>query len=222
MIEKGADIIDIGARATGPGSPPLSIGEETERVTAILQEVGGAGTISLDTMYPEVLEAALRYEIHTVNDISGLLNPRMGELIAEAGLPAILMSACKRPGDARTVKEVEEALSMVISRCAAAGIQDFILDPGIGLWTPERTVADNWDLCRRFSEFRQFKRPLLAAVSRKSFLGELLEKPVRERMAASLALNVLLISRGAAVLRTHDVEEMADAIRVYERMGEGA
>jgi dihydropteroate synthase len=218
MVHQGAEILDVGARATGPNAPALSVREERDRIIAALKELQGADTISVDTMHVEVLEAALNYEIHAVNDISGLTDPRMGTLIADAGLPAILMAARERPGDAGSVDEVKRALAQVAVRCKEAGIPEYILDPGIGLWTPERTMEDNWELCRNFSRFQSLDRPLLAAVSRKSFLGELLQKPVQDRMGASLALGVLLICKGAAMIRTHDVSETADAIRVYEKM----
>jgi dihydropteroate synthase len=219
MLEQGADILDLGARATGPGSPPLTVSEERERVIATLRDLSGVGTLSLDTLHPEVLEAAMKYEIHAVNDISGLLDPRMRQLVADAGLPAILMAARKRPGDIGSVKEVQRALREVMERCAAAGVEEYILDPGIGLWTPARSVEDNWELCRHFSQFCRLGRPLLAAISRKTFLGDLLGEQVQDRMAGSLALNVLLSSRGASMVRTHDVGETADAIRVFEMMG---
>ncbi|MDD1678210.1 MAG: dihydropteroate synthase [Methanomicrobiales archaeon] len=218
MLQQGADILDVGARATGPGSPSLSISEERNRITTALREVEGVATISVDTMYPEVLEAALKYEIHAVNDISGLINPRMGALIADAALPAILMAARERPGDARSVEEVGRTLGVVTQRCHQAGIRDYILDPGIGLWTPQRTVEDNWELCRHFSAFLALERPLLAAISRKSFLGGLLNKPAEERMFGSLALHMLLLCQGASIVRTHDVGETADTIRVFEKM----
>jgi dihydropteroate synthase len=218
LVHQGADMLDVGARATGPGSPALSIREEKDRITAALQELEGLTTISVDTMHTEVLEVALKYEIHAVNDISGLTDPRMANLIAESGLPAILMAARKRPGDALSVDEVRQTLARVSGRCQDAGIKEYILDPGIGLWTPERTMDDNWELCRNFSRFHSLGRPLLAAVSRKSFLGGLVQKPVQERMAASLALGVLLLCRGADMIRAHDVAETADAIRVFETM----
>lgn len=218
MIEAGAEIIDVGARATGPGATPLTVPMETDRIIATLREVEGVGTLSVDTMHPEVLEAALKYEIHAANDISGLVNDRMGTLISEAGLPAILMATRKKPGDVGSVSEVEEALRMVTVRCSAVGVEEYILDPGIGLWTKARTIEDNWNLCRHFSQFLRYDRPILAAISRKSFLGDLLGKPVQERMAASLALNVLLACKGASIVRTHDVVETADALRVLRRM----
>jgi dihydropteroate synthase len=218
LLQQGADILDVGARATGPGSPALRVQDERDRITTTLKELEGVGTISVDTMHAEVLESALKYEIHAVNDISGLRDERMGRLVADAGLPAILMAARERPGDAGSVEEVQQTLALVIARCEKAGIEEYILDPGIGLWTPQRTMEDNWELCRHFAQFQALGRPLLAAVSRKSFLGGLLSRPVQERMAASLALGTLLLCKGASIIRAHDVSETADAIRVYEAM----
>ena len=221
MLEGGADLIDVGARATGPGAPPLDIATERERLVAVLQEIQGVATVSVDTMHPEVLETALKYEIHAVNDIAGLSNPAMGRLVAEAGLPAIVMAAERRPGDTGSVPEVLRVLGAVVARCGEAGVRQFILDPGIGLWTPERTVEDNWDLCRHFRDFLRFDRPILAAISRKSFIGTLVGRSPEGRMAASLALTLLLIQYGASMVRTHDVQETVDALRVVELMEGG-
>ena len=148
-----------------------------------LSALDGSGiTVSVDTIHPEVLEACLRYDIHAVNDISGLSNPRFGELARDSGLPAILMASRSIPGDAVGFPATLETLRLVVERCGEYGIREFILDPGIGRWVPERTSRDDWDLVRRFGEFLILGRPLLAAVSRKTFIGELLG---RGRMSGS-------------------------------------
>jgi dihydropteroate synthase len=99
-----------------------------------------------------------------------------------------------------------------------AGIPRYVLDPGIGLWTPKRTTALDWELCHYFEEFARFGRPLLAAVSRKTFLGEPGNRPPEGRLAASLGLTAVLIAKGADVVRTHDVRETADVIRTVARV----
>jgi dihydropteroate synthase len=219
MAEQGADLIDIGARSTAPGVSSISIQEEKERITAVLRELDGSPfAISVDTMHPEVLEVALRYEIHAVNDISGLANPDFARLLADSGLPAFLMASETRPGDAIGVLETVRVLGLVLARCEAHGIRDIILDPGIGLWIPERTVGNDWEICRAFEEFGVFGYPLLAAVSRKSFIGSLLGKAPEERLYGSLAINALLIDAGASVVRSHDVAETKDVIRVCQEM----
>lgn len=218
MVDAGADIIDVGARATGPTSQPIGIATEKSRLAAVLQELDGSVTVSVDTMHPEVLEMALHHDIHAVNDISGFSNPSMAKLVADSDLPAILMAARNRPGDMGDVGEVVAVLGEVVRRCERSGIEDYILDPGIGLWTQVRTVQDNWELCRNFEIFKQFNRPILAAVSRKSFIGDLLQRAPQGRLIGSIALTVLLLAKGASIVRTHDVDETADAIRVFERI----
>lgn len=221
MLEEGAELIDVGARATGPGAPPLDIATEKERLCAVLHEIEGMATISVDTMHPAVLEAALNYEVHAVNDIAGFSDPSMGQLVAAAGLPAIVMAAEKCPGDAGSVSEVLRVLKLVVARCEEAGVGRYILDPGIGLWTPRRTVEDNWELCRNFGDFLQFDRPVLAAISRKSFIGHVVRRSAEGRMAASLALTLFLVQHGASMIRTHDVLETVDALRVVEHLEGG-
>jgi dihydropteroate synthase len=215
MVEDGADLVDVGARATGPGSPPVSVGIERERMIEALSALEGSGiTVSVDTIHPEVLEACLRYTIHAVNDISGLSNPRLAELARDSGLPAILMASRSIPGDAVGFPETLETLKLVVERCEEYGIGEFILDPGIGRWVPERTGRHDWDLVRHFGEFRALDRPLLAAVSRKTFIGELLGRGPDERLSGSLAVALLLAMEGASVVRTHDVRETRDVLAV--------
>ena len=219
MVENGAEIIDIGARSTAPAAPPLSRTEEVQRMGAALRELDGSGiTVSVDTMQPCVLAVCLNHDIHAVNDISGLVDAEFAKLLAASGLPAFLMASKQVPGDATSLQETFSCLALVVSRCEEAGITNYVLDPGIGLWTPARNTGLDWELCRHFEEFARFDRPLLAAVSRKTFLGEITRKPPEQRLAASLALTATLLSKGADVVRTHDVAETRDVIRVHEQM----
>jgi dihydropteroate synthase len=219
MAGEGADLVDVGARATGPGSPPISIAVERERMIEALSDLDGSGiTVSVDTIHPGVLEACLRYDIHAVNDISGLSDPKFAELVRDSGLPAILMASRSIPGDAVGFPATLEALMLVVERCGEHGISEFILDPGIGRWVPERTAKHDWDLVRHFGDFLSLGRPLLAAVSRKTFIGELLGRGPDERLAGSLAVTLLLVMGGASVVRTHDVRETRDALRVLSEV----
>jgi dihydropteroate synthase len=222
MVADGADLVDVGARATGPGSPSLPVAAEGERMTEALAALAGTGvTVSVDTRFPEVLEACLRYEVHAVNDIGGLSDPRFAGLVRDSGLPAILMASREAPGDAVGLQATLDALQLVLSRCMEYDIEEFILDPGIGRWVPERTSRDDWELVRHFGEFRAFGRPLLAAVSRKTFLGELLGRMPGERLAGSLAVALLLALEGASVVRAHDVRETRDALAVLAEVKGG-
>ncbi len=219
MQEAGADMIDLGARSTAPGSVPITIAEEAERVDAALSELDGTGiTVSVDTRYPEVLDVCLRHDIHAVNDISGLADERYAQAVADSGLPAFVMASFREPGDPAGLAATLKALEAVVERCARFGIDDYILDPAIGRWVPDRTYEDDWELCRNFASFSTFGRPVLAAISRKSFIGNLLGKEPEERLAGTLALTMSLVWQGAAVVRSHDVEETADLLRVYEKL----
>jgi len=215
MVSDGADLVDVGASATGPGSPHIPVAVEKERMVGALSALEGSGiTVSVDTRHPEVLQACLRYDIHAVNDIGGLSDPGYAELVRDSGLPAILMASRSIPGDAIGFAATLEALRHVTERCREYGIREFVLDPGIGRWVPERTSRDDWDLVRRFGELTSLGRPLLAAVSRKTFIGEALARGPDERLAGSLAVTCLLVMEGASMVRTHDVRETWDALRV--------
>jgi dihydropteroate synthase len=219
MVEQGADIIDIGARSTAPNTQAISGSTEAERIDAALKELDGSGiTVSVDTMNPWVLDTCLKHEIHAINDISGLSSPAYAKRLAQSGLPAFLMASNHQPGDAVGLDATLAALASIVARCETAGIKDYVLDPGIGIWTPFRTVEDDWTLCQHFSEFGKFGRPVLAAISRKTFLGDLLNRAPEDRLAGSLAVTLMLLSKGASVIRTHDVAQTHDLIRVFERM----
>ena len=219
MIDQGADLIDIGARSTAPGSHPISVPEEKERITRALTSLDGSGiTISVDTMHPDVLNAALKYDIHAVNDISGLTNIRVAKGISESGLPAVLMASTTIPGDCHTFSETIYALSQVTERAMNADIPSYILDPGIGRWIPDRTPDADFEICRRFHELQEFDRPLLAAVSRKSFIGSSTGRAPDGRLAGTLGVTACLILAGAAMIRCHDVPETRDLVRVISSL----
>lgn len=219
MVDAGADILDLGARSTAPNAQAISGAEEAKRIDEALKELDGTGfTVSVDTMNPGVLDVCLKHEIHAVNDIAGFCSEAYVKRVADAGLPAIVMATDYTPGDAVGVEATHKALATVMQRCSTAGIDNYVLDPGIGLWTPFRSVDDDWELSRRFEEFLRYDRPLLAAVSRKSFIGHLLEKSPEERLYGSLAVTMTLLEKGAAMVRTHDVKATVDTVRVFERL----
>jgi dihydropteroate synthase len=118
------------------------------------------------------------------------------------------------------VKATQATLATVIERAEKNGIQELILDPAIGKWTPERTFEDNWELCRHFSEFLELQRPLLAAVSRKSFIGDLTGRSPEDRLAGTLAVTCTLMDKGASIIRAHDIRETADIIRVHQKLNQ--
>ena len=219
MIDAGADLIDLGARSTAPGSPPITVAEETARAEAALSELDGTGiTVSVDTRYAEVLDLALRHDVHAVNDISGLADERYARAVADSGLPVFVMASLREPGDAVGLAATLAALDAVVARCTRLGIEEYVLDPAVGRWVPGRTSEDDWGLCRNFEAFSSFGRPVLAAVSRKTFIGDLLGREPDDRLAGTLALTAMLVEKGAAVVRSHDVRETADLLRVSAKM----
>lgn len=219
MTEQGADMIDVGARSTAPNTQAISGATEASRMDEALKELDGCGiTVSVDTLNPWVLEVCLKHEIHAVNDISGLSSPLYAKRLAESGLPAFLMASTNQPGDAVGLDATAAALFTVVDRCKTYAIKNYVLDPGIGIWTPFRTVDDDWTLCRHFSDFAKFDRPLLAAVSRKTFIGDLLDRWPEDRLPGTLAVTLMLLEKGASVVRTHDVAQTLDVMRVYENM----
>lgn len=219
MIEAGADMIDIGARSTAPNAQAISGTQEAERIDAALKELDGSGiTVSVDTMSPWVLEVCLKHDIHAANDIAGFASPAYAKRVAEAGLPAILMATDYQPGDPVGLAATHAALATIVTRCEAAGVSNYILDPAVGLWTPFRSSEEDWQLCRHFEEFLRYERPVLAAISRKSFLGHLLDREPEDRLAGSLAVTMTLLQKGAAMVRAHDVKETVDLVRVYEHL----
>lgn len=219
LVDQGADIIDVGARSTAPGAPHITRNEEVARMEEALSSLEGSGIrVSVDTMDPVVLETCLEYDIAAVNDISGLLDPGYASIVAESGLPAFLMASIRAVGDSCTLEEAFQACAMVETRARAAGVTQYVLDPAIGLWQETRTPDFDLELCRHFSEFTIYQRPLLLAISRKTFLGRMVGKPPEGRLPASLAMTALLVARGADVVRTHDVAETRDAIIIAEQV----
>jgi len=128
------------------------------------------------------------------------------------------MASLREPGDAVGLAATLAALDAVVARCTRLGIEEYVLDPAVGRWVPGRTSEDDWGLCRNFEAFSSFGRPVLAAVSRKTFIGDLLGREPDDRLAGTLALTAMLVEKGAAVVRSHDVRETADLLRVSAKM----
>ncbi len=219
MVAAGADIIDLGARSTAPHAQAISQTTEAERIDAALKELDGSGiTVSVDTTSPWVLDVCLKHDVHAANDIAGFASPAYAKRVADAGLPAILMATDYQPGDPVGLDATHKALATIVKRCADAGVDNYILDPAVGLWTPLRSFDDDWELCRNYETFQKYDRPILAAVSRKSFIGDVVNREPVDRLAGSLAVTMELLRKGASVVRTHDVPQTVDTIRVFNRL----
>ena len=230
MARAGAAVLDVGARSTAPYLPTgIDDAEETERlaaaVDALVSKVGLP--VSADTARPAAARAALDAGATIINDVTAFSDPDVARLVAERGASAILMAspaaAGGAPGDTEPVATVTGILSTALGRARAAGVPDaqITLDPGIGFFRDAGVPWDVWDttVLARLDALACLGRPLCVGVSRKSFLGAITGHgdPAR-RLPASLAATALAVQRGAAVVRTHDVAETVDAVRVAERV----
>ncbi len=222
--DEGADFIDIGAMSTAPYlDTQVDEHEELRRMADAVDAVVGAVAIpiSADTSRPRVARAALAAGASIVNDVGGLRADGMGEVAADAAA-VVLMAA---PGSASAASQqspiamVMDDLAAAIDRADAAGVarDRIVIDPGIGFYTGSRwpAVEFSTQVLRHLDALCRFDHPLLVGVSRKSFVGALSgRKDASERLSGSLAATALAVSRGAAIVRTHDVAATLDAVRV--------
>lgn len=224
MANEGADIIDVGGESTRPGSEPVSVGEEMDRVIPILEKAlpeFQECLFSVDTTKYEVAEAALELGVHMVNDVSGLRKePRLAPLCAKYNAGYILMHS---KGDPKTmqqdpqyvdvIKEIKAFFSGQLKLLNNAGVHPVILDPGIGFG---KTLAHNLEIVASLDKFTEFGYPLLVGASRKSMIGQILnDRPVHKRLTGTIAIHYHCLLKGAKILRVHDVEEAKDSVQIY-------
>jgi len=219
----GATILDVGGESTRPGADPVEGDEESRRVVPVIEALVAAGVraqISVDTMKAEVAERALAAGATLVNDVTAL---RAAELTAAAGADLCLMHMQNPPNQPPSppryddiVAEVKSFLEERMAFAVAHGVPEekIILDPGFGGGSFGKDVAQNLELLRRLPELVALGRPILVGTSRKGFLGELTGRPVNERVAATIATNVIAYGRGARMFRVHDVAPLYDALMV--------
>jgi len=224
MVAAGAAIIDIGGESTRPGAGSVSEAEELERVIPVIEALAGSieVPISVDTSKPGVMRAAVTAGAGLINDVYALREPGAVEAVAELEVPVCLMHMRGEPRTMQVNPEYEDVVGEVraflkerIAVCEAAGIQRqrLLADPGFGFG---KSPEHNLTLLRRLEAFTALGVPVLAGLSRKSLIGHVLGRPVDERLAGSIALAVLAATRGARILRVHDVAETVDAVRMVE------
>jgi len=219
MLEQGADLIDVGAESTRPGSVPVPADEQWRRLEPVLEVLGRepAACVSVDTASAEVARRALDLGAQVVNDVTALDDPDMAGVVARAGAGVVLMHMRGTPADMQrepryedVAREVTAWLADRLARARDAGIAErsIALDPGIGFG---KTLEHNLELLARLDVIAELDRPLVIGVSRKSFLGRLTDRPLDQRLEAGLAASAIAVFQGAAVLRTHDVESTRQA-----------
>ena len=231
MAHEGADVIDVGGESTRPGARPVPAEEEIERVIPVIRGLRRKISIpiSIDTMKSRVARAALDEGADLVNDISALsFDPAMASLVAAEKAPVVLMHMQGTPrtmqqsptyGD--VVEEVKAFLQQRIQFSIDAGVESerIIIDPGIGFG---KNLEHNLALLRGLSALTALGRPVLAGISRKTFIGKLLDAGPEERLEGSLAAAVAAALAGANIIRVHDVKEAVRAVRIADAIGFGA
>lgn len=229
LVADGASIIDVGGESTRPGAVRIDADVETSRVLPVVAALAAEGvTVSIDTMHADVAGAALAHGAHIVNDVSGgQADPRMAPLLAEAGVPWVLMHwrrvdpahPHRVPDYADVATDVRTELLACVDAAVAAGVDadDVIIDPGLGF---AKNAEHNWALLRALPDLVATGVPVLVGASRKRFLGTLLAdrdgmpRPPDGRETATAVVSALAARHGAWGVRVHDVRASVDAVKV--------
>ena len=221
MVAEGADFIDVGARSTWPLADKITKEEERKRLIPVLEQLTGNVDvpISVDTQCADLARDALEMGARIINDVSGLTaDPGMVEVVHEYGCPIVVMASDRVPGDVIGMDAVMQSLDRMIKKAENAGIapEQIIIDPAIGKWVQEKVPIYDFETIDQLERLKVFGKPVLAAISRKSLIGEVLDKPPADRLMGSIAATAIAVYKGAHIIRTHDVAGTVDAIRVAE------
>ena len=222
MIENGVDIIDIGGESTRPGAIDVSEKDEIARVIPLLKAIKSRfdTCVSIDTSKATVMSEAITYGADMINDVRALQNEDCLDVIAQSNVSVCLMHMQGMP---RTMQENPHYKNIIndiliffeqrIRNCEQKGIKKerLILDPGFGFG---KTLEHNYQMLAQLSLFKKLNLPLLVGTSRKSMLGQLLNRDVSQRLAGSLTTAIVAVQQGASIIRVHDVAETIDAIKI--------
>jgi len=221
MLEEGAAIIDVGGESTRPGATPVDEQDEISRVIPVVEALARAGgCVSVDTMKPVVMRAALAAGASMINDVHALQAPGAIDVANASNAAVCLMhmqgeprTMQQAPAYADVVAEVRAFLQRRAQACLDAGIarERIVVDPGFGFG---KTLAHNLDLLRNLGEIAALGFPVLAGLSRKSMIGAITGRDVDARLAGSIAAALAAAVRGARLLRVHDVRDTVDALAV--------
>lgn len=223
MIDEGAHILDLGAESSRPGATPVPVEQEIARLLPVINALRDCGTpLSVDTVRPEVMQAALNAGADMINDINALRAPGAMDIVAASHAAVCLMHMQGNPGTmqdapryADVVVEVAEFLGERVAAAERAGIarNRIAVDPGFGFG---KALEHNIELLRRLGELVVPGLPLLVGMSRKSMLGLLAGREAAERLYAGVAAHVMAVERGARIVRVHDVAATRDALAVVQ------
>lgn len=226
LLAAGASILDIGGQSTRPGSQRLSAEEECIRVIPAIEQLAKEfpdAFLSIDTYHAKVAEEAITAGAHMVNDISaGLLDANMISAVSRLQVPYVIMHMRGEPQTMQSktdyVNVVKEVINFLAERkkvCLLHGIQQIIVDPGIGF---SKTIEQNFELIANLEAFRALESPLLLGLSRKSFIYKTLQTDPAGALNGSTFLHAIGLQKGATILRVHDVQEAVENIKLFNAL----
>ena len=230
MVADGTDIVDVGGESTRPGSDPVAVDEEIERVSSVIERLADEVPripISIDTRKAAVAGSALEAGATIVNDVSAGADPEMFDIVREHDAAVVLMHMKGEPKTMQAaptyddvVGEVHEFLRERIEAAEFAGIdpERIAIDPGIGFG---KDLGHNLELMQRADAFLDLGRPLLVGPSRKRFIGAILDLPEDQRVEGTIGAVAWMVAHGAHVVRVHDVREVVRAVRVIDAIARG-
>jgi dihydropteroate synthase len=229
LVDQGADWLDVGGESTRPGSVPVDMEEEIRRVIPVVEAlVAMKQSVSVDTSKPEVMRAAIRAGATMINDVNALRARGALEAVAAGGVAVCLMHMQGEPRSMQNnpqyddvVIEVRDFLSQRLNAALKAGIshERLIIDPGFGFG---KTQTQNIQMLRHLDRFCDLGVPVMVGLSRKSMLGKITGTEVNDRLHASVAAALLAVSKGAGIVRVHDVKATHDALAVYNAVNDSA
>ncbi|WP_168416576.1 dihydropteroate synthase [Acinetobacter indicus] len=226
MIAEGATVIDVGGESTRPGAAVVEIEEEIRRVVPVVEELAKLNVvISIDTSQPEVIRAAVAAGAHIWNDVRALTRPQALETAAELDIPVIIMHMRGEPTTMNNLDQYEDVTTDVIRELSQrvqdaldAGVkaENIMIDPGFGF---AKNAQQNLQLLNEFYKLTDMGYPILSALSRKRFIGSVLDAAEpQQRAVGSATAHLLSIQQGACMVRAHDVKATADAIKIWQAM----
>lgn len=224
MISDGASIIDIGGESTRPGANDVLVDDELSRTIPVLKAIKSRFdvAVSIDTSKAKVMTEALSCDVDLINDVRALQNDGCIEAVAKSNVPICLMHMKGLPRTMQSsphyddiITDIETFFKQRILACNNAGIDSnrLILDPGFGFG---KSLQHNYQLLAKLSLLSSLGRPILSGTSRKSMIGNLLNRAVEERLSGSITTAILAVQQGASIIRVHDVKETTDALKILQ------